>query len=98
MNFEIPKNKQKTLISNTSYTYKLGSVIDESYYNGCLIKLFENNNDITDKAKITIKIMDASGVQYSKVPNDKVGIWTITYTVTYGSWSGTTSNKVTVVE
>lgn len=92
------KKDYRLTISNTSYTYKLGSVIDESYYNGGLIKLFENNNDITDKAKITIKIMDASGVQYSKVPNDKVGIWTITYTVTYGSWSGTTSNKVTVVE
>lgn len=79
---------------NKKTNYNIGAAIDANLYNGNLVKLLENGTDITDKATITIKITNESNESITTIPNDKVGKYKITYTVSYDTYSSTCYNEI----
>lgn len=96
--YKIEATKEYNLYINGSKVtnYKIGDGIDENLYNGSLVKLLENNVDVTANATIAIKITDQSNNEYTTIPTDKAGKYKITYTVTYNSYSSTCYNEINI--
>ena len=75
-------------------SYKLGDKVDETLYNGSLVKLLENGTDVTSKATIAIKITDANGNQVTTIKNNEETTYKVTYTVSYGTYQNTCYNEI----
>ena len=98
----------KSLSSTTSYDlsvktntryFNIGEDIDESLFNGSLVLLKEDGKEIKlDKSNIKITVKNSSGDIVDSISNNTAETYTITYTVTYKDYKGTTNNKIVVRE
>ena len=83
----------------SSKTYYVGDYISSSMYDGSVVKVYTDNVDITSYAKITnIKITNSNGAIVSSVSTLNPNTYKITYTVTHGTYTGTCSNTIYVLE
>ena len=60
------------------------------------VEVLENNIDVTNKATVKKTIKDSSNKTVSTITTDKSDTFTITYTITYGSYTETLTRKITV--
>ena len=94
--------KEKTYSLSTvpsSSSYVTGDAIPSNLYDGSVVRVKTDGVDITNYAKITnIKITDKSGNLVTSVSSINPNIYTITYTVNHGTYTGTCSNTITVIE
>ena len=96
--YTLAEQKNYNLYINGSKVtnYSIGSTIDTNLYNGSLVKLLENDVDITNKATINIMITNSNNEVISTIPNNASGSYKITYTVTYGSYTNTCYNEIII--
>ena len=60
------------------------------------VKVLENNVDVTNKASIKKTIKNSSNKVVSVITTDKADTFTITYTITYGTYTETLTRKIYV--
>lgn len=75
--------------------YKVGDTIDNSLYNGSLVKLLENGTDVTAKATITISITK-DDLPVTSINNSEVGKYKIVYNVSYNDYSNKCYNEIII--
>ncbi len=95
----------KTLASEKSYsvsfsgnskTYiNIGEGIEKSLYDGTLVSLKEDGKEITGFS-VKTEITNSSDEVVSTISNSIEDTYTITYTVSYKGYTGTTSNTIVV--
>ena len=87
-----------SLNGQSNVTYYVGEKIDSSLYNGNILSLTCNDVNVINASHIDITIVNSQGVKVSTISNDKADTYTINYEVTYDSYTGKTSNKITIKE
>lgn len=94
------KEKVYKLVTDpSSKTYYIGDEISHTLYDGSIVKVYTDNVDITQYAKISnIKITDKNGNVVNYVSSGSPNNYKVTYTVTHGTYSGTCSNTIIVRE
>ena len=98
----------KTLSSTTSYDlsvktntryFYVGDDIDVSLFNGNLVVLKEDGKEIPlDKSNIKITVKNSSGDTVESISSSSPETYTITYSVTYKDFKGSTNNKIVIRE
>ena len=94
------KEKVYKLVADPSVkTINVGEQVSHSLYDGSIVKVYTDNVDITTYAKITnIKIVDKNNNPVSYVSSSSPNTYKVTYTVTHGTYTGTCSNTINIVE
>ena len=94
------KEKVYKLVADPSVkTINVGEQVSHSLYDGSIVKVYTDNVDITTYAKITnIKIVDKNNTPVSHVSSSSPNTYKVTYTVTHGTYTGTCSNTINIVE
>lgn len=94
------KEKVYKLVADPSVkTINVGEQVSHSLYDGSIVKVYTDNVDITQYARITnIKIVDKNNNQVSYVSSSSPNTYKITYTVTHGTYTGTCSNTINIVQ
>ncbi len=83
----------------SSKTYYIGDEISHTLYDGSIVKVYTDNVDITQYAKIaSIKITDKNGNQVTSVSSGAANTYKVTYNITHGTYSGSVSNTIIVKE
>ena len=82
---------RSNLNGNAEVNLKIGDAfVDEG------VKVLENNVDVTNKASIKKTIKNSSNKVVSVITTDKADTFTITYTITYGTYTETLTRKIYV--
>ena len=94
------KEKVYKLSTNpASKTIYVGDTISSSLYDGGVVRVYTDNVDITEYAKITdIRITDKNGNVVSSISSTYANTYKITYTVSHGTYVGTCSNTITILD
>ena len=87
-----------TIKTSQTQQFFVGDTINASYYNGSIVKLTRNDEDITSSATITSTITDQNGNSVTTINNTSPNTYTITYKVSYNGYLGTISNKIIIKE
>ncbi len=89
----------KVTCDPASKTVYVDDSISSSLYDGSNVKVYTDNVDITTYAKIaSIKITDKNGNQVAYPSSSSPNTYKVTYNVTHGTYSGSCSNTITVIE
>ena len=94
-------NTYELTIKNKNTTYlKVGDTIDPSLYDGSLLVLKENGENINkDISKyLTIKVQNSSMDIVSNLSSEAPETYTITYTIDYNGYSSSVTSKIVIKE
>ena len=97
--FVLKQKTYKVSANPQSKTYFVGDTISNTLYNGSIVKVTVDNVDITSYANITdIKIVDKNGNTVTSISNSEPNTYKITYSVSHGTYRGTCSNTIIILE
>lgn len=96
--YELKQKTYKISATPQNSTYYVGDSIPASLYNGSAVYLTENGDNVTPSATITPTITDKNGIKVGYVDSSVPNTYTITYRVTFGTYTGTCSNKIIIKE
>ena len=97
--YEYKEKVYKLVTDPAVKTLNVGEQVSHSLYDGSIVKVYTDNVDITSYAKITnIKITDKNNNPVSYISSSSPNTYKVTYTVTHGTYSGTCSNTINIVQ
>ena len=97
--YEYKEKVYKLVTDPATKTFNVGEPISHSLYDGSIVKVYTDNVDITTYAKITnIKITDKNNTPVASISSSSPNTYKITYTVTHGTYTGTCSNTINIIQ
>ena len=97
--YEYKEKVYKLVTDPATKTFEVGEQISHSLYDGSVVKVYTDNVDITSYARVTnIKITDKNNNLVTTVSSSSPNTYKITYTVTHGTYTGTCSNTINIVQ
>lgn len=87
-----------TITGKSTTTYNINETINQALYDGSIVSLTANGISITNSANINIIIKDKDGNTVTQIDNSKANTYTISYYVSYGTFSDSCSNTIVIVD